>query len=269
MTVGYNNFDVYLRYKIEGYTSFTASQQAIIRHEVADYMAWHRHHALPEYIIFLKDVELLSQQSQPLSITDIARLRARANKLYVASILPAITPAANILSDLNDQQITSLENNLAADNLKLKQELLGDSIEKMLEKRAQRTLDFIENMVGNLDAAQTEKIRALNIRLPFTTEIFIRQRVASQTELIRRLRNKDSAEKISDFLTSLLLVPEFTRTADEQVLMGQLKAASDDLIEKSYALLNSEQKQTLQKNIARYIEDFQKLHHAAQSNSTR
>ncbi len=269
VTLGYNNFDVYLRYKIGGYASFTTSQQAIIRQEVADYMAWHRQHALPEYIVFLKNVELLTQQTPPPSSTDIARLRAQVNTLYIASVLSAIPPAANILSSLDESQTAQFEKKLTEDNTKLEQELLDDKIEKTLEKRAQRTIYFFEKFVGNLNADQEEKIRAINLRLPFITEIFLNQRKANQAKLLNMLHNKADAEAIAEFLNSLVLTPELTRMTNEQVLIEQFKKESDDFIVKSYALLRADQKQSLQKNIASYIEDFQKLHKAALLTPTR
>lgn len=268
VTMGYNNFDVYLRYKIGGYASFTTSQQAIIRQEVADYMAWHRQHALPEYIVFLKNVELLTQQPPPPSSTDIARLRAQVNTLYITSVLPAIPPAANILSSLDESQIAQFEKKLTEDNTKLEQELLDDKIEKTLEKRAQRTIDFFEKFVGNLNADQEEKIRAINLRLPFITEIFLNQRKANQAKLLGMLHNKADAEAIAEFLNSLVLTPELTRMTNEQVLIEQFKRESDEFIAKSYAMLRADQKQTFQKNIASYIEDFKKLHEATRPNPT-
>ncbi len=268
VTLGYNNFDVYLRYKIGGYASFTTSQQAIIRQEVAGYMAWHRQHALPEYIIFLKDVELLTRQTQTPSSADIARLRARVNTLYIASVLPAITPAANILSSLDESQIAQFEKKLTEDNTELEKELLDDKIEKTLKKRAQRTIEFFEKFVGNLNADQEEKIRVMNLRLPFITEIFLNQRKTNQAKLLNMLHNKVSAEAIIEFLNSLVLTPELTRMTNEQVLIEQFKKESDDFIVKSYALLRADQKQSLQKNIASYIEDFKKLHEATRPNPT-
>ncbi|MEQ1814650.1 MAG: DUF6279 family lipoprotein [Candidatus Nitrotoga sp.] len=261
--MAYNNLDVYLSYKIGGYASFTTSQQTLIRQEVADYMAWHRQHALPEYIAFLNDVELLTRQTQPPSSTDIARFRARVNTLYITSVLPTIKPAANILSTLNESQITQLEEKLAEDNTRLEQELLDDEIEKTLEKRAQRTIDFFEKFVGNLNAGQEEKIRAASLHLPFITEIFLNQRKDSQVKLLGMLHNKATAETIAEFLNSLILTPELARMTNEQILIEQFKKDSDELVVKSYLLLRADQKQTLQKNIASYIEDFQKLHKAA------
>lgn len=269
VTMGYNNFDVYLRYKIGSYASFTTSQQTIIRQEVADYMAWHRQHALPEYIAFLKDVELLTRQTQPPSSTDIARLRAQVNTLYITSILPAITPAANVLSTLDESQINQLEKKLAEENTELEQELLDHEIEKTLEKRAQRTIDFFEKFVGNLNTDQEEKIRAASLRLPFITEIFLNQRKASQVKLLNLLHNRATAETITEFLKNLILTPELARMPNEQVLIEQFKRESDELVAKSYVLLRANQKLTLQKNIASYIKDFQKLHKAILPKPTR
>jgi len=262
ITVGYNNFDVYLRYKINSYATFTDEQKIIIRREVDDYMAWHRQYALPEYIIFLEDLLRLIQQAQPPESADVARLRARVNALYIASVSPAIPPAAKFLSELNEPQIAQLKIAFAQENKKRKQEWLGNSAEENLQKRAQRTLDFMEDFVGNLDAKQKEKIRAASIQLPFATEVFFAQRVANQEALIMLLNNKSSANQVAEFLTSRLQTPALSRTAQEHALLEQFQTAADAMVAYTFLLLNAEQKNTLQKTIVDYIDDLKELHKA-------
>ncbi len=260
ITVGYNNFDVYLRYKINSYATFTEDQKIIIRREVKDYMAWHRQHALPEYIIFLEDLLRLVQQAQPPEKADAERLRVRASALYIMSVQPAIPPAAKFLSGLNEPQIAQLKIAFAQENKERKQEWLGDSMEENLQKRAQRTLDFMEDFVGNLDAGQEEKIRAASIQLPFATEAFVAQRIANQAALIMLLNNKSSADQVAEFLISRLQTPALSRTAQEHALVEQFQAAADKMVVHIFLSLNTKQKNTLQKTIVNYISDLKQLH---------
>ena len=52
----YRNADWYLQHKINGYASFNDQQKKAIKREVSAYMVWHRKNALPEYIIFLQNL---------------------------------------------------------------------------------------------------------------------------------------------------------------------------------------------------------------------
>ena len=57
----YRNADWYLQHKIDGYTSFNARQEETIRREISNYLDWHRKYALPEYIIFLQNLNGTAQ----------------------------------------------------------------------------------------------------------------------------------------------------------------------------------------------------------------
>jgi len=260
ITVGYNNLDVYLRYQINSYATFTENQKITIRREVEKYLTWHRQHALPEYIIFLEDLLRLIKQAQPPKKSDAKRLRVRASALYIMSVRPAIPPTAKFLSELDEQQIAQLKEFFHTANKKRAQEWLGDSPEENLHKRAQRTLDFIEDFVGNLDAKQRAEIRAASLQLPLATKAFVAQREANQATLIMLLNNKAAADQIEAFLTSRLLTPALSRTEQEQSLIEAFQTATDEMVVHTFLSLNEKQKNTLQKTIVNYISDLKQLH---------
>src|SRR5665647_1398576 len=70
----YRNADWYLQHKIAGYTSFNARQKETIRQEVSDYMHWHHKNALPEYIIFLQNLNGVAQYKGQLGVEEIILL---------------------------------------------------------------------------------------------------------------------------------------------------------------------------------------------------
>ena len=78
----YRNADWYLQHKIAGYTSFDVRQKETIRREISDYMRWHRRYALPEYIIFLQNLNGAVQYDGRLKTEEVALLRARLMDLY-------------------------------------------------------------------------------------------------------------------------------------------------------------------------------------------
>lgn len=99
-TIGlvYRNADWYLQHKINSYTTFNSLQKETIRKEVSDYMAWHRKVALPEYIIFLQNLNGAAQYAGQLQAEQITLLRAHLMSLYKKSLVPAIMPVAHMLS---------------------------------------------------------------------------------------------------------------------------------------------------------------------------
>ncbi|MGB8077196.1 MAG: DUF6279 family lipoprotein, partial [Gallionella sp.] len=198
----YRNADWYLQHKINGYTSFDARQKKMIRQDVADYMRWHRNNALPEYVTFLQNLNGTVQYEGQLKADEIAMLRTQLLDLYKKSLVPAVRPAAELLITLDSRQLQELGSNLAEENrqqLKDQQEI---GIDKYLNKRADRTVNFLEWLAGDLSAQQEQKVREMSRHLPVVGDIYIRQRQENQGRLIELLNSHANAEKISAFLTA-------------------------------------------------------------------
>lgn len=254
--LSYNHADWYLRYKINGYTSFNAQE---IHREVDIYMRWHRKNALPEYIAFLQDIYGAVQQNGQLKTEEVTRLRGEYNKLYRKTIAPTIRPAAHLLSALNSRQIEELGKNFTKKNQKQKDETLYGSEQKNLVMRAERNIDFVEKLVGRLSGNQKEKIRGISQRTPFVVKYYIEHREHNQAGLIALLKSKAGEEKIAAFLWSWANTPEATRTPQQQQAIQSYESAMDEMTARIYELLTDRQKTHLRMEILSYIEDFQHL----------
>jgi hypothetical protein len=255
----YRNADWYLQHKIDGYTSFNARQEETIRREISNYLDWHRKYALPEYIIFLQNLNGTAQYDGRLKAEKIALLRAQMTDLYRKSLTPAIRPAAEILSSLDSRQIQELERNLAEENKKQQREELDMGRDAYLDKRAYKTLDFLEGLVGNLSREQRQEVKEMSRRLPLVRDIYIEQRETNQGRLIKLLRDNAGTDKIAPFMSLCILTPDATRTAQQQHDIQAFEAASDEMIANIQGMLTIRQKAHLHKEISRYIDELQNL----------
>lgn len=255
----YRHADWYLQHKIDGYTSFNARQEESIHQEISSYLDWHRKYALPEYIIFLQNLNGTAQYDGQLKVEEITLLRARLMNLYRKSLVPAIRPAAEILSSLDSRQIRELGDNLAEENKKQKLEVLDMGRDAYLDKRAYKTLDFLEELVGNLSREQRQKIREMSRRLPLVRDIYIEQRETNQGRLIKLLRDHAGADRIASFMSLWMLTPDATRTAQQQRDIKAFETASDEMIANIQAMLTIRQKAHLHKKISYYIDELQNL----------
>ena len=255
----YRNADWYLIHNIDDYTSFTSLQKESIRKEVSDYMQWHRKEALPEYIIFLQNLNGTAQYGGRLRAEDVALLRVHLSNLYKKTMLPAIRPTAQVLSDLDGRQIQELGRTFADQIQKQRQEFLVGRQDENLDKRAERAVDFLEWLAGDLSAEQKRKVEELSRQLPGASHSYIQQRESNQARLIALLNNHAGAEQIASFLSSWILTPEATRTSQQQQVIQSFEAASDEMIAQSHGMLTAKQKDHIGKLISSYIRDMQKL----------
>lgn len=259
MRLSYNHADWYLRYKINGYTSFNAQQKEEIHREVDIYMRWHRKNVLPEYIAYLQDMYGVVQRNGQLKTEEVARLSGEYNKLYKKTVAPTIRPAAHLLNALNNRQIEELGKTLTKKNQKQKDETLYGSEQKNLVMRAERNIDFVERLVGRLSGDQKDKIREISLRTPFVVKYYIEHREHNQAGLITLLNNKAGEDKIAEFLWAWVNTPEATRTPQQQQAVQSYEHAMDEMTARIFELLTDRQKNHLRKEILTYIEDFQLL----------
>lgn len=252
----YRNADWYLQYKINSYTSFNAPQKELIRQDVSDYMHWHRKYALPEYIIFLQNLNGAVQYQGQLEAEDVALMREQLINLYQKTLAPAIGPAAKILSMLDSRQIQELKNNLAEENQQRLNEQLETSRDEYLNKRAEKTVNFIEWLAGNLSARQEQQVKNMSRHIPVVIDMYIRHRQENQSRLIALLNNHAGEEKIAAFLSSWIFTPEETRSPQHQLAIQKLERASDEMISHIQGMLTVQQKNHIHKMISSYIDDM-------------
>lgn len=259
ITFGYNHADWVLNYWINDYTSFNAEQRAQIRIEIDNYLLWHRRHALPEYITYLQDMDAAINQEASLSVGDVMRLRKEGRRLYQLTLEPMIRPAAHVLSTLDDEQITELADTLAKRNQKQRKKMLKGSARDMLAARAERHVEFVENLVGRLSTDQENKITEMSLRIPFASGDFIGQREARQAELIALLRDKAGEDRIAALLLRWLKDPDAYGTPQQQQAITAYEDAMNEMTIRLVALLTTRQRQYLTDEIATYIDGFRKL----------
>ncbi len=259
VTLGYNYADWLLRYRITDYTSFSAQQKEQIHLEVDNYMRWHRKVALPQYTAFLQNLNGVVNQDGALAAGDVMRLRAESNKLYQLTVAPMIPPAARLLSTLDSRQIAELGDTFAKRNLKQRNEMLLGSEQKILDMRAERHVELVEKLVGNLSAEQKKKISEMSRRIPFATRYYIEQREAKQASLIALLNDRAGEAKIAALFRQWLATPETSRLPQQQQTIAAYESAMNEMTAQIFELLTARQKHHLSEKIVSYIDDFQKL----------
>jgi len=265
----YSNADWYLQHRINGYTSFNTRQEKLIRQDVSDYMRWHRKYALPEYIIFLQNLNGAVQYGGHLDSSDIALLRVHLLGLYQKTLAPAVRPAAEILITLDSSQLNELEHNLDEENREQLNQQFDAGHDVYLSKRADKTLDFLEWLAGDLSAEQKRKIAELSRALPVVGDIYIRHRQENQKKLLGLLRAHAGEQKVSAFLGAWIFTPEVTRSTQQQNAIQAFDLASNEMIVQIRDMLTVKQKAHIHKMISSYIDDMRAEIHKSRQDSVQ
>lgn len=260
ITFGYNHADWLLRYWVNDYTSFNSAQKEEIHNAIDDYLRWNRKNALPEYIAFLQELEVLANRNSALTPSDVMHIRDEISRLYRFTMTPSIRPAAHVLSSLDDKQIQELRKNLAKKNHEQRDEMLPGDLKENLAKRADDHIHFVQELAGRLSDEQEGKIREMSMHIPFVTRNYIEHREAMQVDLILLLKSHASEDDIAALLTQWINTPPTPATAAMQRTLESYDDAMDEMTVHVFDLLTPDQKNHLRKTISGYIGDLQKLH---------
>lgn len=256
---GYDHADRILRYWVSDYTSFNAQQQEEIRHAATDYMRWHRAYALPEYTAFLQHLQVLVERNGELTATDIMHVREEIARLYGLTMTPLVHPAAHVLSTLDSRQIAGLHHTLADRTHHLWEELLPGDEQENLMARAKGHVKFVEWLAGSLSDEQKRQVTALSLQIPFVSGDYLRQREEREAALISLLNGHADEEKIAAFFMDWISQQSYT---SRQQATSDYDRTLNEMIARTYGLLNAQQKTRLREKISDYIDAFRKLHSA-------
>lgn len=195
--LGYNSVDLLLRWRGEQYFDFQGEQSDAYAARVANLMRWHRAKALPEYAKAFE--EAAGRIERGLSREDLV-WGYDSVRGYMKTVLHAAAgEVAGLLDQLTPAQLENLERRLAEDNRKFGKEQLSGTPDERRSRRTKRTVERMEDWVGELSSGQLERVRRYSARAPLTAEHRDRERRRLQHGLLEMLRARQAQQRLADF----------------------------------------------------------------------
>ena len=249
----YDNADAYARWRIDSYVTLQGEEADALDEKIDEFHAWHRRHELP------KLAGLATQASQRfangLSPADMVwgydSLRTRVS----ASLRKGAELIAPLLDRLTPEQVAQIERRVAEENRKFSRSNLRGTERERREKRAKMVVDRLEDWVGKLTQGQVERVREYSARAPMTDELRDRDRKRLQRDVIAIVRAREAVKRLPERLERWDRGREPAYVAQLDAWRQQYFAMLLD-VERS---LSAEQRGRLQRNLRRYIEDFEAL----------
>ncbi|MDA1117596.1 MAG: DUF6279 family lipoprotein [Proteobacteria bacterium] len=193
----YNNADTWLRWQGAHYLDLQDDQAKAYGERVDAFLGWHRARALPRYARLADEAS--ARIARGVSRDDLLwgydSIRAQARE----SLRRAGAEAADLLDGLALAQLEHLERRIAESNRKFAREHLEGSSEQLRARRLARTLQTVEEWLGNLDEAQRERVRQFSDRAPLNGELRDRERRRQQAELLAMLRAREAGARLADW----------------------------------------------------------------------
>ena len=195
--LGYNSADALLRWRGDQYFDFQGEQSDLYAEKVGRFMRWHRANALPEYVKLAEDATRRIERG--LSRDDLVWGYDTAKEKVKTALGAAAGEVAGLLDQLGPAQFENLERRLARDNRDFAKEQLEGTPDERRKKRVKRTVERLEDWVGDLGGAQIERVRLYSARAPLIAELRDQERRQLQRALIEMLKAREARARLADF----------------------------------------------------------------------
>lgn len=222
----YNQGDTLIRWWVDDHIGLTAEQEFLTRELLEQQFWWHRTEQLADVSKTLEQLRL--QLNRPLSTQEVSQFSDDLKK-YIYAIAKKATPdAAKIFVTLQNNQIEKMQKRMQKGNEKFAKEWLAPNIEKQNKVRADKVIDRVEWLFGNINKEQEEKIRQHIKNNPLDMNMVYQERLRRQNDLIKIVKsinqNKLNQQQAEDLLTVYMKNFEYG-TSKEQQDFGKKRAA--------------------------------------------
>ena len=255
--LAYDNATPVLAWMAGDYVDLSGSQKAWVREHVAHAMAWHRARELPEYRRFLED---LAVRAEGRITADDARAVHHAVRAYYHRALDHIAPdIADLLLQLDDEQVAQLEQKFAKDNRKFVKESIKDSPDERRERDAKRYLEHLEEWLGDLTDAQRDLVFERVSAFGEFPEDQLADRRYRQSAIVAIAREKPPRDKAIEEVRRILVQTDSWRRAEYREKVRARDEKLFQLVADLGATLTPEQRAALRERIRGFTRDVSEL----------
>jgi hypothetical protein len=222
LTAAYRYADWIILWQLDHYFDLTSDQRQDLAQRLTPLLARHRHEALPQYEAFL--LQIRQRVERGLTGPDVDWVYATYDRLRADLFDRFVADGGAFLASVDTHQVRTFESALQQDNAKAARLVQAPAPER-LNKRAQATLDWLEDWLGPLSTDQQDRIREWSRSLPDMQPVGVAYRQQRQQELLTLLHQPRSPERVARELRTILVYPDQTAPASYQEAVQRMRAA--------------------------------------------
>lgn len=222
LTVAYRYADWLILWQLDHYFDLTAEQRRDLAQRLKPLLARHRQEAIPQYEGFL--VEVRQRLERGLTNEDIEWVYASYDGLRADLFDRLVADGGVFLASVDPQQVRNFEEALQKDNEKAAR-LVRAPAQERLKRRAQATIDWLEDWLGSLSKDQQAQIREGSLALPDQQQAWITYQQHRQQELLALLHQPRTPDRVARELRVMLVYPDHTAPQSYQDAVHQMRAA--------------------------------------------
>jgi hypothetical protein len=222
LTTAYRYADWIILWQLDHYFDLSSDQRHDLAQRLTPLLARHRHEALPRYETFLRQIR--QRVERGLTGPDIDWVYATYDRLRADLFDRFVADGGIFLASVEARQVRTFESALQQDNAKAAR-LVQVPAPERLNRRAQATLDWLEDWMGPLSNEQRERIREWSRSLPDMQPVWVTYQQQRQQELLTLLQQPRTPDRVARELRTILVYPDQTAPASYQEAVHWMRAA--------------------------------------------
>ena len=252
----YNYADWLALWQIDHYFDLTRDQKEFLSDRLELILAQHRQQSLPKYERVMTDVREkfrkgLTDEDVDWFFAAYEELRDDLSGLFVED-------GAQFLSSVDEKQLRYLEKTFSKSNEEIESRLEEDTHAR-LAKRAESTVDWIEDWLGPLTTEQEREIRQLSLALPDTLEAWLGYRQYRQETFLRLVSVTQNGGEEAKPLREWLLLPYKDAPPPYLEAREQMREGVKDMVLSIDRMMTTAQRRHVLDELEEVIEDLQDL----------
>jgi len=186
MRLAYNQAPDLGYWWLDKYIDFNDEQTPRVRDAITSWFRWNRRTQLPDYAQWLD--KLAGDLQQPVTAAQVCRWTDEVESRMFVGLDQALPALAETALSLKPEQLKHIEKRYAKVNDDYADDYLQPDPQDRVKATMKRTMERAEMLYGDLDDAQTERVKRAMAASPFDPELWLAERKARQQDVLQTLR---------------------------------------------------------------------------------
>ena len=255
--LAYNFLDWGLYWELKDYVKFNRDQRLLVKDEISQLLDWHRSDELPQYADQLEKLSIGLESGMT-----VEQLEESYNNLrdsWQRIVIKTLPAAADIISNLNDQQINDFFEMLIEKEDEDAKDIESGTSARTLEKRESYVSKKIVDVIGKLNEEQNDLIAQWARSMVPTKEFSLVQAIQWRTRMQAAIAERHDEQLLEKNLMVLFANPDQLRSASYRRVIEKNKRLIMQLLFDLNQTLTNQQRSKLVKKLNGFIVDFRDL----------
>ena len=255
--LAYNFLDWGLYWELKDYVKFNRDQRLLVKDEISQLLDWHRSDELPQYADQLEKLSIGLESGMT-----VEQLEESYNNLrdsWQRIVIKTLPAAADIISNLNDQQINDFFEMLIEKEDEDAKDIESGTSARTLEKRESYVSKKIVDVIGKLNEEQNDLIAQWAGSMVPTKEFSLVQAIQWRTRMQAAIAERHDEQLLEKNLMVLFANPDQLRSASYRRVIEKNKRLIMQLLFDLNQTLTNQQRSQLVKKLNGFIVDFRDL----------